>query len=192
MSDTRITPEWSARMAALEPEGCEIGAGALAIVPGLGTHLLYETSDPDAPDCIKDRNGEVVLGLCRVCGKGESELSGPCTPRTAAGRADINTALALCRVSDSAIKRLVKSLNRLMAEAIAEAWGRAQKEGMTLHDLSRMLNWSLHRTRRTMEMPVHCRGGLRSSTRLMCCLGIVGFDSIELVKEIEAEVKQAT
>lgn len=37
-------------------------------------HILFETGDPDAPDCIKDRNGEVVLGLCKECGRGEVEL----------------------------------------------------------------------------------------------------------------------
>lgn len=42
-------------------------------------HLLYRTGDADAPDVIKDRNGEVVLDLCRTCGRGEIELSEPCT-----------------------------------------------------------------------------------------------------------------
>lgn len=42
-------------------------------------HDLYKTGDPDAPDSIKDRNGEVVLGLCRRCRKGECELTEPCT-----------------------------------------------------------------------------------------------------------------
>ena len=41
-------------------------------------HDLYETGDADAPDCIKDRNGEVVLALCRACGQGEVELRPIC------------------------------------------------------------------------------------------------------------------
>ena len=41
-------------------------------------HVLYKTGDPDAPEIIKDRNGEVVLGLCKVCGRIELELNGPC------------------------------------------------------------------------------------------------------------------
>lgn len=41
-------------------------------------HILYKTSDKDAPESIKDVNGEVVLSLCRVCGKGEADLSEPC------------------------------------------------------------------------------------------------------------------
>lgn len=44
------------------------------------SHVLYKTGDMDAPDVIKDRNGEVVLDLCRVCNKGEIELSQPCSP----------------------------------------------------------------------------------------------------------------
>lgn len=42
------------------------------------SHELYEIGDNDAPDYIKDRNGEVVLGFCRKCGRGEIELIEPC------------------------------------------------------------------------------------------------------------------
>jgi NTP pyrophosphatase (non-canonical NTP hydrolase) len=41
-------------------------------------HDLYKTGDPDAPNYILDRNGEVVLGQCRRCGLVEAELVGPC------------------------------------------------------------------------------------------------------------------
>lgn len=41
-------------------------------------HVLYKTGDPDAPDAIKDRNGEVVLDLCRLCGQTESTLEEDC------------------------------------------------------------------------------------------------------------------
>ncbi|MEX2739963.1 Lar family restriction alleviation protein [Rhizobium mongolense] len=37
-------------------------------------HDLFKTGDRDAPVEIKDRNGEVVLDLCRRCGKAEIEL----------------------------------------------------------------------------------------------------------------------
>lgn len=37
-------------------------------------HDLYETHDKDRPPIICDRNGHVVLGLCKRCGKGEAEL----------------------------------------------------------------------------------------------------------------------
>lgn len=45
-------------------------------------HRLYKMSDADAPDSIKDRNGEVVLDLCRDCGAGESQLSEVCIEKT--------------------------------------------------------------------------------------------------------------
>lgn len=45
------------------------------------SHQLYTDADKDAPDVIKDNRGQVVLGLCKVCGKGEIELNGPCEPR---------------------------------------------------------------------------------------------------------------
>jgi hypothetical protein len=41
-------------------------------------HDLYATGDKDAPDCVKDCNGEVVLAMCRRCRKGEAELDEPC------------------------------------------------------------------------------------------------------------------
>ncbi len=37
-------------------------------------HDLYKTGDPDAPEEIKDGNGEVAVDLCKRCGKAEVEL----------------------------------------------------------------------------------------------------------------------
>lgn len=56
-------------------------SGAATKATAVG-HDLYETGDADAPDVIKDRNGEVVLGLCKVCNKGEAELAEPCAEWT--------------------------------------------------------------------------------------------------------------
>lgn len=47
-------------------------------------HDLYHNGDPDAPAAIKDANGDVVLGLCRRCGRAEAELTEPCAFRTSA------------------------------------------------------------------------------------------------------------
>jgi hypothetical protein len=44
----------------------------------LKPHILYTNKDKDAPDSIKDRNGDVVLDLCKICGKAESDLDKPC------------------------------------------------------------------------------------------------------------------
>lgn len=38
------------------------------------SHELYKTGDADAPEQIKDRNGEVVLDQCRHCRRAEAEL----------------------------------------------------------------------------------------------------------------------
>lgn len=44
-------------------------------------HQIYDQKDRKlAPDCVKDKNGDVVLDLCAVCGRGEIELSEPCAP----------------------------------------------------------------------------------------------------------------
>ncbi len=44
----------------------------------MAKHKLYETGDEDAPSFILNRNGEVVLALCRVCGGGEASLPIEC------------------------------------------------------------------------------------------------------------------
>lgn len=48
-------------------------------------HILYR--DGDSIDCIPesilDRNGQVALAMCTVCGKAEFELDGPCEPAPA-------------------------------------------------------------------------------------------------------------
>lgn len=43
-------------------------------------HDLIKTGDSDSFRQIEDRNGEVVLGYCRVCKKGEGELEKECNP----------------------------------------------------------------------------------------------------------------
>jgi len=43
------------------------------------SHYLYKTGDSDAPDVLKDRNGEVVLAMCRKCSCAEAELEQTCT-----------------------------------------------------------------------------------------------------------------
>lgn len=37
-------------------------------------HKLYEKHDPGASDVIKDRNGDIALGLCIICNAGERQL----------------------------------------------------------------------------------------------------------------------
>lgn len=41
-------------------------------------HTLYTNKDADRPVVICDALGSVVLGLCKVCGRAEAELEGPC------------------------------------------------------------------------------------------------------------------
>lgn len=50
-----------------------------AIAPAECVHVLYETHDTDRPKEICDGNGEVVLAMCKLCGKAEAELiDSPC------------------------------------------------------------------------------------------------------------------
>lgn len=41
------------------------------------THVPYTTQDTDRPNVVCDRNGEVVLAMCKLCGKAEEELTAP-------------------------------------------------------------------------------------------------------------------
>jgi hypothetical protein len=52
-------------------------------------HALYERADKDAPEQIKDRNGDIVLNCCKVCGMAEVELSEPCVDRVEAAEAHL-------------------------------------------------------------------------------------------------------
>ena len=44
-------------------------------------HDLYKDGDLDIPEQVLDRNGQVALGMCKVCGRAECELTEPCVPR---------------------------------------------------------------------------------------------------------------
>lgn len=43
-----------------------------------GDHLLYKDGDLNTPKSIVDRDGRVTLGLCRLCGAAEADLTKPC------------------------------------------------------------------------------------------------------------------
>ncbi len=44
-------------------------------------HVLYEGFDDEAPEQIKDSNGEVCLALCKVCDGAECSLPTNCPGR---------------------------------------------------------------------------------------------------------------
>lgn len=52
----------------------EVGYDPANAKPCHPSHELYKTGDADAPEQVKDRNGEVVLDQCRYCRRAESEL----------------------------------------------------------------------------------------------------------------------
>lgn len=57
---------------------CACGFCAALRRPAPAEHVLYAKDDVDAPDSIKDRNGDIMLALCRNCGRAESDLVQPC------------------------------------------------------------------------------------------------------------------
>lgn len=75
-----LDPAVSAPMAKLHDALNELGI----------SHDCYTDADADRPDSICDRNGAVVLSLCKICNRAEVELTEPCnsapthTPKLAA------------------------------------------------------------------------------------------------------------
>lgn len=63
-------------------------------------HIFYKTGDLDTPNFIKDRNGEVVLNLCRMCWKAEGDLSSSCPRHTTYN--DIRKSLDIGNKNDKA------------------------------------------------------------------------------------------
>ena len=65
---------WNAEQCAMHwRDGWDEGAAYYEWARKPCTHVLYKTGDADAPNSIV-RDGEVVLDLCRLCGKAECEL----------------------------------------------------------------------------------------------------------------------
>ncbi len=60
-------------------------------------HVYFQTGDADAPDYIKDRNGEVVLGMCKLCRKAENEIGDICEAAPPATREEL---IGLLREAD--------------------------------------------------------------------------------------------
>lgn len=79
-------------------------------------HVLYETGDVDAPESIKDRNGDVVLRLCRRCGAGEIELEESCVDRLVAKLREKNDSILDAKISMSIADALMSDfINRAVA-----------------------------------------------------------------------------
>lgn len=38
------------------------------------THVMYTQSDTNIPPQILDKNGDIVLSMCKICGAAEQEL----------------------------------------------------------------------------------------------------------------------
>jgi hypothetical protein len=71
----------------------EVLAATAHAAEGTCQHVLYTTTDADRPAEICDGNGEVVLGLCKLCGKGEAELApyNPLEDPTSDGFREVHT-----------------------------------------------------------------------------------------------------
>jgi len=104
---------------------CE-GCGKMGTLADFKQHVLYVTSDTDVPSAIRDCHGEVVLGLCRNCGRGEIELEEPCTPR--------QPATTLDDVSKEIANKIAADRENFLAAWIAET-GMQPSEAVLVHSV---------------------------------------------------------
>jgi methyl-accepting chemotaxis protein len=88
-------------------------------------HDLYRWGDPDAPSSIKDGNGDIVLALCRRCGRGEAELEEPCNILSKDLRAAIAEVVRGTQIQPSSFSVVTRydlhdleSSNRQLAESV--------------------------------------------------------------------------
>ena len=84
-------------------------------------HLIYQNGDADAPASIRDSNGEVVLALCRRCGRGEAELAEPCVARDPLPEVTAGMEAIMCGDSshtDALVHRL-RSARATIADLVA-------------------------------------------------------------------------
>ena len=56
---------------------------------GLTRHEFYKDGDKDVPEQIKDRNGQVVLTLCKLCNQAKGEIESDYCPQPTESRAEI-------------------------------------------------------------------------------------------------------
>jgi len=106
------------------PAAPNVVKGDTATTPG--GHVLYKKGDADAPDNIKDANGDIALAMCRVCGNAESGLSDPCSPPTT--DANVTQSDAWRSASINELSTLSEKLREKLIEAGADTMG-------TLEDL---------------------------------------------------------
>lgn len=97
----------------------------------LQTHDYYTDADRNRPDSICDRNGQVVLSLCKRCGKAEGQLVERCIPPVKVSASDkaLDQILAILqhRKTDDGVAFLnsifVEQIIRLCQESIVRRHG---------------------------------------------------------------------
>lgn len=133
-------------------------------------HRLYKTRDADAPEGIKDRNGEVVLDLCRDCGAGESQLSESYIEKTSK-RVYTKTKeikMKWIKITDKAppLTEAGKVINLILAANDGGGWAYTQStchptglkglddKGEPIYEGYTYSNWDKH-FQRSFGMPTH-------------------------------------
>lgn len=104
-------------------------------------HMLYKTGDTDLPSVICDANGDVTLGLCRVCGQAEAELEDECPGLTEVGPWPTGTITAEMRETPRARNTAAE---RKVARVLQEAKDRAKKLTPKPSTLTYALRQDLH------------------------------------------------
>lgn len=76
-------------------------------------HQLWEKGDAGLPTVLTDRNGDVVLGMCRVCGQAEGDLADVCPARPADPFAGIDPTVVALLWEDDGPCYALKPINGL-------------------------------------------------------------------------------
>jgi hypothetical protein len=97
-------------------------------------HIYYRTADADKPAAICDRNGEVVLNQCKVCGQAEAELKPTCPGPAVSEVAELQKQLAAAQRTAGAPSAAAATIDRKTLHDLAL---RVQKDGRALDDLAK-------------------------------------------------------
>lgn len=81
-------------------------------------HDIYKDGDENIPDSICDGHGQIVLALCKKCGKGEIELNGKCTHMIDPANATKDELLARIAELRGALNDLMQDYEEVCANRI--------------------------------------------------------------------------
>lgn len=107
------------------------GHSPATLAPEPLAHILYDDEDDECPRQICDANGQVALGLCKICGLGEAELDASACIKVAAIWQNPNDA-AFKRTTQEVWRGIsARTLKQLLIREAAASTQSAAKDGVS-------------------------------------------------------------